>query len=665
MDLLFGSAYYPEYLTIDRCEQDIQLMRRCGMNTIRIAESTWSTMEPNEGEYNFSYIDRALEMAEKYGIHVIIGTPTYAIPAWLVKKDPTILVETKHGRMHYGHRQIFDLLNPTFRKNAEIIISKLLAHTASHPSVIGFQVDNETKHYDNFGIRIQHEFKNFLKDKYGTVEALNAAFGLSYWSNALGSWDDFPDMKGCINGNLMTEYEAFRRQQVTEFLGWQVDMVNSYRRADQFVTHNLDFAWKKFGAAIAQDGYSYGVQPDVNHVDVARLLTTAGCDIYHPTQDLLTGAEIAFCGDEIRCTKAKNYFVLETQAQGFKYWTPYPGQMRLHAYSHLASGAQSLLYWNWGSIHNGYETYWKGVLSHDLAANPIYDEVSRVGHELEKYGAENLVISKENNVAFVVDNRTLTAFEWFPIDKDCSYNDVLRWVYDCLYELNIECDIVHASNLDPEKYTVIITPALYCVSENLTCKLRKFVQDGGVLISTFKSFVADEKASVYQDGLPHGLTEVFGMSYQLHTDPGRAMLSGQKTQYIAELLTTKHATPVMNYEHSYWDKYAGVTANSYGNGKAWYIGARTTKAVLKEIISEAIGRKHEKDRIMWPMIIRSGINQKGKKIHYVLHYSEDTHFFQCPFENVVELFSGQQYTKENNIEMKDWDVLILEECCSS
>ena len=110
---------------------------------------------------------------------------------------------------------------------------------------------------------------------------------------------------------------------------------------------------EKFGADIAQDGYSYGIQPDLNHYEASKAVTIAGTDIYHPTQDELTGAEIAFGGDEIRCLKRKNYLVLETQAQGFKNWTPYPGQLRLCAYSHLASGAMGLLYWNWHSIHNG------------------------------------------------------------------------------------------------------------------------------------------------------------------------------------------------------------------------------------------------------------------------------------------------------------------------
>lgn len=281
--LLFGTAYYPEYMPYERTDQDIAMMKAAGMNTVRIAESTWSTLEPAEG--------------------------------------------------------IFDLLNPTFRKHAEIVIRKLAAHTAGHKNVTGFQIDNETKHYDNMGRWMQAGFRQYLKEKFVTTERLNEAFGLAYWSNSIHDWEDFPDMRGCINGGLMAEFEKYRRKIAADYLAWQAQIIREYKREDQFITHNLDFEWKKFGADIAQDGYSYGVQPDISHYEASKCLTLSGTDIYHPTQDELTGAEIAFGGDSIRSLKDDNYLVLECQAQAFKYWTPYPGQLRLHAYSHLASGA--------------------------------------------------------------------------------------------------------------------------------------------------------------------------------------------------------------------------------------------------------------------------------------------------------------------------------------
>lgn len=659
-DILFGSAYYLEYMPEDRLEKDIAMMKEAGMNVVRIAESTWSTLEPKEDVYDFSFIDRVLEIAKKEDLWVIIGTPTYAIPSWLAKKYPEVMVFDGKKRADYGHRQLMDITNPVFLKHAEKVIRVLMEHVCDNERVIGYQIDNETKHYHVATKLVQERFVEYLKKKFVTTDALNEAFTLSYWSNSIHDWDDFPDMTGCINGGLYGEFEAFQRSLVTEYLEWQAGIVNEYRKEDQFVTHNLDFQWKKFGADIAQDGYSYGVQPDVDHSQAAKPLTIVGTDIYHPTQDALTGAEIAFCGDEIRSLKDDNYLVLECQAQAFKYWTPYPGQLRMHAYSHLASGAQSVLYWNWHSIHSGYETYWKGLLSHDFSKNPTYLEACTIGKEFQKYTKEKLCIKKNNRVALAYDNRSLSAFSWFPIDRDLSYNDVVRWMYDSLYEMNVECDVLDLTLLDPSRYDMIITPALYCISDENIDKLKKFVAKGGVLVSSFKSFVADEQVKVYHDAQPHAMTEVFGMSYSQFTDPGKACLCNEPVTYFMELLQEKEAEVLHRYEHKYWGAYAAVTKNQYKKGKAYYIGAYTSKDILKSIYRQALSDAGiEVVEAAFPTIIRSGINELGEKVHYVLHYSEENGFVTNPYKEVYDLISDRSYQKGDRILLKDWDVKIL------
>lgn len=662
--MIFGAAYYPEYMRDDRIEKDFKMMKQIDINTVRIAESTWSTLEPREGTFDFSYIDRVLAQAEKYQMQVIVGTPTYAMPSWLVKKDPTVLVETAMGRAAYGHRQNMDITNPTYLKCAERVIRALVAHVAEHTCVIGFQIDNETKHYGTASDRVQKRFVEYLKKKFGTVQALNEAFVLNYWSNAIGSWEDFPDMKGCVNGGLAGEFSAFQRRLAADFLNWQAALVNEYKRSDQFITHNLDFEWKKFGAEIAQDGYSYGVQPDMNHYEAAKCLTIAGTDIYHPTQDELTGAEIAFGGDSIRSLKNHNYLVLECQAQAFKEWTPYPGQLRLQAYSHLASGADGMMYWNWHSIHNGYETYWKGLLSHDMEPNPAYEEAGRIGREWKTIGNKLVHLKKNNQIALLVDNRSLTALQWFPIDKDFSYNDVVRWMYDSLYEMNLECDVVDVQALEPDRYRMIVVPALYCASEKLILQLKKFVRDGGVLISSFKSFVANEYATVYDDKQPHLLSDCFGMSYNQFTNPGKTMLNGEHLRYFMELLKPEGANVLTSYEHPYWGAYAAVTAHMYGEGSAYYIGCYAQKKVLKDVYERAAedaGIVRDFGNIQWPLIVRNGKNQEGNTIHYLLNYSEEQQCVASPYSETVDLLSGEGYEMRENIFIEPWNLVILEE----
>ena len=156
--LYYGVAYYDEYMPCDRLEKDIQMMQEAGINLVRIAESTWSTLEPRPGVFDFSHTDRVLDAMGKAGIDVIVGTPTYAIPSWMEKMHPEVMAVTKTGRRPYGARQIMDITSPAYRFYCERVIRKLLEHVANHPVVVGYQIDNETKYYGTSGENVQRMF---------------------------------------------------------------------------------------------------------------------------------------------------------------------------------------------------------------------------------------------------------------------------------------------------------------------------------------------------------------------------------------------------------------------------------------------------------------------------------------------------------------------------
>ena len=162
-NLLFGVAYYDEYMPYDRLDQDVEMMKKAGINTVRIAESTWSTCEPQEGVFDFSHVVRVMDAMENAGINVIIGTPTYAVPTWLVKAHPDVLATTKKGRGIYGARQIMDITNPVYLFYAERVIRELMKVTAHRKCVIGFQIDNETKYYGTAGENVQLQFVKYLR----------------------------------------------------------------------------------------------------------------------------------------------------------------------------------------------------------------------------------------------------------------------------------------------------------------------------------------------------------------------------------------------------------------------------------------------------------------------------------------------------------------------
>ena len=197
--ILYGAAYYYEYMPYERLDKDVKMMQDCGINVVRIAESTWAVWEPQDGKFDFSKLDRVLNAMNKAGIKVIVGTPTYAIPDWLAKEHPEVLATTPNGKNKYGARQNMDIASPVFRFYAERMIRKMMEHVKDNPAVIGYQADNETKHYNTNGDTVNKQFVNYLKAKFKTTDSLNSAFGLNYWSNTVNNWDDFPSMQGNVN----------------------------------------------------------------------------------------------------------------------------------------------------------------------------------------------------------------------------------------------------------------------------------------------------------------------------------------------------------------------------------------------------------------------------------------------------------------------------------
>ena len=671
--LLYGAAYYDEYMPYDRLQQDVAMMKKAGINTVRIAESTWSTCEPQEGVFDFSHVERVMDAMEEAGINVIIGTPTYAIPTWMVKSHPDVMAETVKGRGIYGARQIMDITHPVYRFYAERVIRKLMECTAHRKCVIGFQVDNETKYYGTAGKNVQEKFVKYLRKKFNNdLDAMNHEFGLDYWSNRINAWEDFPDVRGTINGSLGAEFEKFQRTLVDEFLSWQADIVNEYRREDQFITHNFDFEWR---------GYSYGVQPDVNHYHAAKALTIAGTDIYHPTQDDLTGAEIAFGGDMTRSLKRDNYLVLETEAQGYPGWTPYKGQLRLQAYSHLASGANSVMYWHWHSIHNSFETYWKGLLSHDMQENAPYREACIIGNEFSRLGSHLVNLKKKNEVAILVSNEALTALKWFGIeataagDHGIGYNDVVRWLYDTLFKMNIECDFVWPESDNLDQYKAIFVPALYAAPDELLEKLKQYTANGGTLVATFKTAFANENVKVSHEMQPHILSNCFGISYQQFTFPKNTGLSGSiingtakdsdekaEAKVFMELLMPQEAEVLASYDHYNWKEYAAITKNHYGKGTAIYIGCMTDDNTLKAVLTEALNSAEvEIPEYSWPVIVRKGINDLNKCVRYILNYSAEEQNVIYHGANGTELFSEESVQDGDTVTVLPWNLKIVEE----
>ncbi|REE01530.1 beta-galactosidase [Marinoscillum furvescens] len=444
-------------------------------------------------------------------------------------------------------------------------------------------------------------------------------------------------------------------------------MVREYALPEQFVTQNFDLSWR--------DG-SYSIQSNVDHMEAARHLDIAGVDIYHDTQDELDGVTIALAGDLARSMKQNNYLVIETQAQSIltsdKQKLHYPGQLRLQAYSHLASGANMVGYWHWHSIHNSYETYWKGVLSHDMQPNPTYHEVARISQELKRLNDDLIGLKKHNEVAIYFSNESLSALEAFPISSGLDYGDIVRQYYELLYKQNIPCDFIDhtVSESQLRKYKALIVPPLYSASDEELKRLNHFVAEGGHILYSFKSGFTDENVQVRRDLMPGVLREVVGANYQqfnsIEVMPlvvSGEILPGGSANHWMELLTPTNGEVLATYQHDYWGDYAAIVSNTYGKGEVTYLGTWPSGELLSSLLMRMMKRASVKspDHAGAPVTVRAGTNRKGKNIVYLLNYSNEAVSFPCEDRLVRELISGNSYRKGELLEIAPWDLMILEQ----
>lgn len=660
--ILYGVAYYNEYMPYERMDKDIEMMKTAGINVIRVGESTWSLYEPQEGKFEFEWLDKVIDKFHKAGIKVILGTPTYSIPAWMALRHPNLFVDKLDGgKASFGIRQNFDITNPTYLFYSERIIRKMMEHYAKHPAIIGFQVDNETTTYGAANFNFFRGFVNYMKDKYKTTENLNKLWGLSYWGMTLNDWDEFPTRHSATHPSYKLEWDRYGQKAVGDFLTWQAKIVSEYKRPDQFVTHDFMTLVEK-----------------VHAPEATRSLDVISLNAYHGTQHNAKGEGVTWSGDFYRSVKKTNYMITETNAQAMG-WTsktqypPFDGQPRLFAYSHFANGANMLQYWHWHSLHYGLETYWKGVLGHDLEPNRFYNEVSQVGNELKKIGTKLVNLKIKNKVGILYSRDSNFGLGYMQINNNNAYTDVMKQMHRAAYRNNIGVDFVFAEEADFTDYQLLFVPPLYVADDVVLKKISNFVKNGGHVIMSVKSGYCDENNVVRAMKAPGVLREAAGFYYQeystiktlsLKDDPFKVGTAQNEANTWVEFIIPETAKALATYNDPFFAKYPAVTENKFGKGSFIYEGCLVSDSIQSVIFENKaveIGLIDKTKQLKYPIAMKTGTNDFGKTIRYYLNYSDQeqtvTHFFKAG----TNLFTSKAVKTGDKLILKPWDVLIVEE----
>lgn len=687
--VLFGAAYYHEYHQSHRLEEDLDLMVKALFSVIRVGESVWSTWEPENGRFDLEWIAPILDGAHERGLKVILGTPTYAAPMWLARLYPEINVELTTGsRMGWGQRQEIDYSHPAFLFHAERLVRRILERHAGHPAIIGFQVDNEPGFHVIHNEQVFQRFVDHLRHKYGTVEAINREWGLTYWSHNLSTWADLwrPD------ANLQPQYDlAWRRFQAeltTGFVSWQSDVVREYANQDQFITCDL----------------SYDRQT-VDDEQLLRGLDIGGANLYYRMQDglALPGAEpmeqgwtttgvpaLYWSADRAFASRQAPFLVMETNAQAISHqWQnepAYDGQWRQAAWALISRGASMIEYWHWHTNVYGTETYWGGVLPHSLRPGRVYRQLARLGEEISRAGRTIVDLEPDHDVLFLYSHDSKWSLAENPQiggyrgADPRGYHRILEGFHDGAFHAGLQSRIVHPAQLTAsDPYSVarrspVLVVAGYVVSDDNTLAwLRTYVAAGGHLLLGPRSGYEDVEGRARTQTQPACFADLAGAWYDEFSTLDAEVPVCAEGQLGAEgdllggarlwvdALNPEGCEVLAGYAHPHFGRWAAATTKEAGEGRVTLVGTVPDRGFGQSLFEWV--RKVSLPEPKWgaqhaQQSVTGAQNPAGERVRFVHNWGWEPTTFALP-GSAFDVLSEELLEAGSILELRPWDVRIL------
>ena len=668
----FGADYYPEHWPEQRWAIDAELMKEAGFNTVRLAEFAWSRLEPTPGEFDFDWLDRSITVLADHDIQVVLGTPTASPAPWVMSMYPDAYLQAQDGHVcTYGNRREYCPTHAGYRERSRIVTEAMAQHYVNNPAVIGWQTDNE------FGSRCfcpicRRSFQNWLKEKYGTLDALNDAWGTIFWSHVYTEWSQIPvpvnttgrGPAGSPNPGLGLDYYRFMSDTYVRFQDEQLDILRHWC-PQHFITHNLM-------------GFNYDL---INYFDLAADLDFVTWDNYQRMQWTL-GVPIvpswpALGHDTMRGLKGKNFWVMEQQS-GSGGWDTVgeavkPGELSLWAYQAIAHGADGMIFFRWRTARFGTEQYWHGILDHHGIPGRRYDEVKKMGLEMAKIGDQIAGSQVEADVAMMLSYDSRFAFQIQPNNPGFDYRVHFNDVYSALYSNNVAVDVV-APGADLGAYKLVIVPAIYVLDEGFADAIAAYVKAGGTLVVTARSGVKDGCNNVVNMKLPGLLAAVCGVEVEEYDS-----LSLERSQPLkfadealdpdghslarawCDVLEPTTAETVAAYTDDFYAGRAAVTANRYGDGTAFYVGTFGNGALYQALAplwcaAAQIGAI--------PLSVEgveiSRRRQGEKEIWFVLNHTAEAQKIDLPDGLIDMLDPGQAVGNSLTLSPRDVRILVAE-----
>lgn len=653
---LHGGDYNPDQWTPDVWEEDMRLMKLAHCNAMSVGIFAWAALEPAEGQFNFDWLDRVMDMLAENGAYAVLATPSGARPAWLAQKYPEVLrVRPDRHRNLFGRRHNHCLTSPIYREKTRLINAKLAERYKDHPALLVWHVSNEyggACHCD----LCRAAFREWLRDKYGSLSALNQAWWTAFWSHTYTDWEqiDPPSEIGemSIHG-LNLDWKRFVTDQTTSFMLNEIEPLRAYT-PDVPVTTNF-----------------MGTYPGLNYWKMAPHLDVISWDSYprwHSGDDVRLASEVAFVHDINRSLKGGKPFMLMESVPSATNWVPAaklkrPGMHALSSLQAVAHGSDTVQYFQWRKSRGSAEKFHGAVVDHvGHEHTRVFKDVADVGQKLERL-SEIIGTTVRPDVAIIYDWENKWALDdaQGPRRGEKGYLEACQRHYHAFWRQGIPVDVIDMDQ-DFSPYRLLIAPMLYMIRPGVDERIAAFVRHGGTFVTTYWSGIVDENDLCFLGGWPGGqLRQLLGIWAEeidaLYPEDRNAivMLPGNALRLIGEyeardycdLIHTEGATVLAQYKEDFYAGRPALTVNTFGQGKAYTIASNNDNRFLRDFYG-ALARELELLRSLnaeLPYGVSAQLRTDGKhKYIFVMNFNTETTTIDLGNVVYTDLLTGEEIT---------------------
>lgn len=594
-NILHGGDYNPEQWLSNPeiLEQDIAYFRKAHINEVSLGIFSWSMLEPEEGIFRFQWLEEIIERLYQNGISVILATPSGARPKWMADKYPEVLrVDESRHRNLYGLRHNHCYTSPVYREKTRIINMELAKRFGNHPGVIAWHISNEYGGECHCEL-CQEEFRNWLRQRYKTIENLNHAWATTFWSHIYNdfsqiespSWRGEPSLHG-----LNLDWKRFVTDRTVDFVNHEVQAIRD-AGSDKPTTINMMYDFK---------GLNYH-----KFADAIDIVSWDNYPQWHKKEEYLTAMDSGMQHDIMRSIKKSPYLLMESCPSATN-WQPVsklkkPGMLHAASMQAIAHGSDSVLYFQLRQSQGSSEKFHGAVIDHYGGDDTrVFKEVTEVGADLEKLAEITGAVTKAKvAVVFDWENRWALEDAQGPRNSGLYYKETVEKSYCAFRKLGLDVDVIDMEQ-ELSEYAIVAAPMLYMFRDDYAERIRKFSASGGQFILTYWSGIVDETDLCFLGGTPHGIMDVMG----LRSTEIDALYDGEQNTGIpvpgngiclentwtcdklCDLVRVSTAEVLAAYGQDFYQGWPALTRNSYGKGMAYYISSDFEQGFYDEVYSK-------------------------------------------------------------------------------